>query len=87
MKNFNILGAHWKVRLLGGFTKNKYRGDWTVCQFKGGLEERGGGVFDGRGVDTPMDTMWSIPLMDLLWKTHYQAISDQYRRETVKQII
>ena len=26
---------------------------------------------------------WSIPLKDVLWKKHYQAIGDQYRRETV----
>ena len=24
MENFNILGVHWKTRLLGGFTKNQY---------------------------------------------------------------
>ena len=47
MKNFNILGVHWKIRLLGGVTKNQYRaGD---CQKKkGGLEQfanlRGGGL-------------------------------------------
>ena len=27
MKNFNVLGVHWKIRLLEeGFTKNQYRG-------------------------------------------------------------
>ena len=27
MKNFDILGVHWKIQLLGGeFTKNQYRG-------------------------------------------------------------
>ena len=32
-------------------------GAWTVCRFRerGGLDERGGGVFEG--VDTPMHTM------------------------------
>ena len=54
MKNLNILGVHWRTRLLGGggFTKNQYRGGelpkkGTVCQFKGAWQERGGGVFEG----------------------------------------
>ena len=52
MKNSNIFGVHWKIRLLGGVTKNQYRGGlpkkgetWTVCQFKGGLARKRGGVF------------------------------------------
>ena len=64
IKNFNILGVHWKIRLLG-------RGVWT-----GGLGQfadlRGGGSLGGkggrelgrkeevvllRGIDTPMHTM------------------------------
>ena len=53
MKNFNILGVHGKIRVLGGgFTKNQYRGGgdcvkgkvWTVCQFKGGLARKKGMV-------------------------------------------
>ena len=37
MKNFNILGVHWKIQLLEGkFTKNQYReGD---CLESGGLD-------------------------------------------------
>ena len=27
MKNINILGFHWKIWLLRGFTKNQYRGE------------------------------------------------------------
>ena len=57
MKNFNILGIHKKIWLLGGeFMKNWYRrgdclkrrgGAWTVCRFKGGLgKKEGGGVFE-----------------------------------------
>ena len=50
MKNFDILGVHWKIWLLGGeFTKkNDIEGDclkkgpWTVCRFKGAWQERGG---------------------------------------------
>ena len=34
MKNVNILGVHWKIRLLGGVSKNQYRG--------GGLPKKGG---------------------------------------------
>ena len=42
MKNFNILGFHWK----------------TVCWFKGGLaRKKGGGVFEGGGLMTPMHTI------------------------------
>ena len=61
--NFNILGVHWKIRLLGGgegSTKNQYRGgDW----FKegGGLWYaiiKGGGLGQFvAGVDTPVHTM------------------------------
>ena len=51
MKNFNILGVHWKIRFLGGegFTKIGggdclKRGAWTVCRFKVGVwQERGKG--------------------------------------------
>ena len=73
MKNFNILGVHWKTWLLGGgeggVMKNQYRGEdclkrggaWTVCQFKGAWQERGG-VFEGGGGDTPIHTMpLSVP--------------------------
>ena len=53
MKNFNILGVHWKTCLLeGGVMKNQYRGGlpkrggaWTVWRFKGETwQERGEGV-------------------------------------------
>ena len=66
MKNFNILGLHWKIWLLGGgFTKNQYRrgrGGYlkrrarTVCWFKGGLAGKRGWCFWGV-VNTPMHTM------------------------------
>ena len=55
MENFNILGVHWKIGLLGGRSqKNNIagrdclkRGAWTVCRFKGGLgKNEGGGVFE-----------------------------------------
>ena len=26
MKNFNIMGVHWKIQFLGGVTKIKYTG-------------------------------------------------------------
>ena len=67
MENFNILGVHWKIQLLGGeFTKNRHRGGglpkkegaWTVFRFKGGLGKKERGVLlRGGGVDTPMHTM------------------------------
>ena len=54
MKNFSILGVHWKIWLLGEVhEKLIYRGDciemgpWTVCWFNGGLgKKEGGGVFE-----------------------------------------
>ena len=61
IKNFNILGVHWIIQLIGGeFTKNWYRGGgggaWTVFRFKWGLgKKERGGVFEGG--DTPMHTM------------------------------
>ena len=52
MKNYNIMGVHWKIWFLVGFTKNQYiagnlleRGAWTVCRFKGGLEKKRRVVF------------------------------------------
>ena len=60
MKNFDIFGVHWKIRLLrggGGDQKNQYIegiaknvGAWTVCWFKEGRvasQERAGGAFEG----------------------------------------
>ena len=54
MKNFNILGVHGKIRLLGGGPSWKTnievgdclkRGAWIVCRFKGGLARKRGVVF------------------------------------------
>ena len=47
MKNFNTLGFHWKIQLLGDgeFMKNRYRG--MDCLKRGAWQERGGGVFEG----------------------------------------
>ena len=67
MKNFNILGVHWKIQLLGEFEKNQYRegdclkrGAWTVCWFKGVLARKSGWCFwGGGGGDNPMHTMLS----------------------------
>ena len=67
MKNFNILGVHWKIRFLGeGLMKNQYKegdcwkwGPWTFCWVKGkGAWQERGGVFEGRGL---------IPQCTLLW--------------------
>ena len=70
MKNFNILGFHWKIQFLGeggSSQKNNIEGEdslkkeaWTVCRFKGvgegGLARKRGWGFWGE-VDTPMHTM------------------------------
>ena len=66
MKNFNVLGVHWKTQFLGGGSlKNQYRrrglpkrgGAWTVCRFMGGLA-RMKGVVLLRGGLTPQCTLW-----------------------------
>ena len=68
MKNFNILGVHWKICLLGGgVMKNQYRGGLPkkggggLQQFgdlRGRLDKKEGrGCFWGRGVDNPMHTI------------------------------
>ena len=45
----------------------KKEGAWTVCRFKGGAwQERGGGVFEGGGVDTLMPTMMQSSWMILV---------------------
>ena len=68
MKNFNIMGVHWKIRCLGEFIKNQsiYRGEYPKKWGLGQLAELRGkawpkrGVWcfwGGEGVDTPMYTM------------------------------
>ena len=55
MKNFNIFGVHWKIRLLGGLEKPIYRGeclkrgslDSLLIQGGLGKKEWGGGGFEG----------------------------------------
>ena len=59
------MGSLKNLTFRGGFTKKnniegglpKKMGAWTACQFKGGWQERGGGVFEGAGVDAPTHTM------------------------------
>ena len=76
MKNFNILGVHWEIWFLGGFTKNQYRGGllnraaWTVYRFKRGLARKrggGGGVFEEEGGDTLMHTMIIVVIIVFDW--------------------
>ena len=66
MKNFNILGVHWKIRLLGvgGSRKTNVEGGLpkkgalvSLPIYGGDLARKreGGGVWGG--VDTPMHTM------------------------------
>ena len=68
IENFNILGVHWKIRLLGGGVHEKLiqrggiaskGGAWTVYKFKWVTwQERGRWCFWGEGgSDTPMKTM------------------------------
>ena len=68
LKNFNILGVHWKNFKIfffgGGVTKNQYRGGDCLkkgrgfgqfADLRGSLARKRGCVFEG-GVDTPMHT-------------------------------
>ena len=63
MKNFDILGVHWKVRPLDGVHKKQYRwwdclkreGDGEFANLRGAWQEEGGNVFEG--FDTPMHAM------------------------------
>ena len=77
IKNFNVLGVHGKIRLLGGgFMKNQYRGG--NCLKGGGLRQfadlKGGGLarkrgvvfLKGGGVDTPMHTMGHFKVLEHL---------------------
>ena len=69
MKKFNILGIHWKIRVLGtggGVTKNQCKvglpkkGEaWIVYRFKGGGPgKKGGVVFLRAGVLIPQCALW-----------------------------
>ena len=63
MKNVNIFGVHWKIRLLRGVHKKPIkrrhlpkRGELgQFADLKGRRQERGVGVFEG--FDTPMHIM------------------------------
>ena len=65
MKKFNIWvsteksdyqgRSSQKANIDGGIALKGGGGAWTVCKFKGGLDKKEGGVFEG--VDTPMHTM------------------------------
>ena len=64
MKNLNIFGVHWKIRVLGGVHEKTNiegglpkKGAWTFCIFKGGLgKKNGGGSFEGGVI--PQCTLW-----------------------------
>ena len=49
-----FLGGSQKKLILRGKLPKKA---WAVCRFKSGLVKRGGGVFEGGGVDTLMHTV------------------------------
>ena len=78
MKTVNILGVHWKIRLLeGGSRKTNIEGGGAFPKKGGSLDsllilgglgkKEGGGVFHlGRGVDTPMHIMWLPLLLEIL---------------------
>ena len=49
MVNFNIFGDHRKPIQRGGLPKKGGGGAWTVCQFRGAWQEKGGGAFKKGG--------------------------------------
>ena len=66
MKNFNILGVHWKIWLLGGSSQKtnikgrlpEKEGLGQLTDLRGGLVRKRGWCFwGGGGVDTLMHTM------------------------------
>ena len=72
MKNFNIFGVHWKIRLLVGILKNQYigggclkRGAWRVCWFKEEAWQEIVGCCSWGGVGTPMPTMIILSHLEL----------------------
>ena len=74
MKNFNILGVHWKIQHLGDGSSQKTdregdylkRGALTFCRFKGGLVKKEGVVFlrGRRYPDAHYEMDYSKQLMD-----------------------
>ena len=69
MKDFDVLGVHWKIGLLGGWSSQKSNIEGGIA-WKGGpgqfadlgggaWQERGGWCFWGGGAHTPMHTMCS----------------------------
>ena len=65
MRNFNIFGVHWKIRILGAGEGGCYQKtdiEGGIAQFpdlKESLARKRGWCFwgGGEGVDTPMHTM------------------------------
>ena len=84
MKNFNILGVHWKIQFLRGVTKHLYR-KGEIAQkrgtgLRGGLGKGHGGCFwqGGGGLRPPIHTMWiQIPI---LWWIMLNKNVDWYDR-------
>ena len=75
IKNYNILGVHWRIWVLGGwFLKNQFRRRgclkreaWTVWGFKGrAWQERRRWCFWGE-IDIPMHNMFAINWITLVW--------------------
>ena len=68
MKNFNILGVHWKIWLLGGSSQKtnikgrlpEKEGLGQPTDLRGAWLERGGGVFEGVGGLIPWCTLCYI---------------------------
>ena len=64
MRNFNILGVHWKIRLLGvgGSRKTNIEGGLPKKEGLGQFVDfrEGGGLARKKGGDTPMHTMVTL---------------------------
>ena len=79
MRNFNIMGVHWKILFLGGGS--------TKSQYIGGLHKKGrglgkfadlrGGLAEKRRVDTPMLTRFRFICS---FKVHLASFTSIYRQ-------
>ena len=76
MKNFDILGVYWKIRLLGvQFTKNRYRGGVGI------ILKRGAWTANLRGYGKKKEVVFLRG--DWYSDAHYACASLDFQRETL----
>ena len=86
MKNFNVMGVHWKMKFLGGFTKIQYNGKNCLKRgldsLRGAWQKRECSIFEEDGdVDTPMPTMkWYCQLQKWYYLKRYSETTSKFLR-------